>query len=74
MKKKLPYKWPLAIDILKRQYDALVSGSLLAFQADYFHEMKVDQTFQVNLLGNVGYSTRDPQNIEAIVSTNFEGT
>jgi hypothetical protein len=73
IEKKLPYKWPLALDIFKRQYDAAMSGNLLAFQAAYFDEIKVGQTFQLKLLGQVGYFTTDPKNIEAIVSTNFEG-
>ena len=73
IEKKLPYKWPLALDIFKRQYDAAKAGKLMAFQADYFEETKVGQTFQVKLLGTVGYFTTDPKNIEAIVSTNFEG-
>ncbi|RAL10460.1 uncharacterized protein BO97DRAFT_444664 [Aspergillus homomorphus CBS 101889] len=34
--RKLPYKWPLALDIFKSQYYALTRGSLLAYQADYF--------------------------------------
>ncbi|KAL5344729.1 hypothetical protein ACLOAV_010421 [Pseudogymnoascus australis] len=72
IQKKLPYKWPLALDVFKRQYDAMVSGNLLAFQAEYFDQNNVGQTFQVNLLGKVGYFTTDPKNIEAIVSTNFE--
>ena len=71
--KRLPYKWPLALDVFKRQYDALVAGNLLAFQAEYFHETKVGQTFEVKLLGRVGYFTTHPQNLEAILSKNFEG-
>jgi hypothetical protein len=66
--KRLPYKWPLALDVFKRQYDALVAGNLLAFQAEYFHETKVGQTFEVKLLGRVGYFTTHPQNLEAILS------
>ena len=73
IEKRLPYKWPLALDVFKRQYDALVSGNLLAFQAEYFDQTNVGQTFQVKLLGKIGYFTTDPKNIEAIVSTNFEG-
>ena len=73
LKKHLPYKWPLALDVFKRQYDALMAGNLLAFQAEYFDKTKVGQTFEVKLLGRVGYFTTDPQNLEAILSTNFEG-
>jgi hypothetical protein len=71
--KRLPYKWPLALDVFKRQYDALIAGNLLAFQAEYFDETKVGHTFEVKLLGRVGYFTTHPKNLEAILSTNFEG-
>jgi hypothetical protein len=73
LKKRLPYRWPLALDVFKRQYDALIAGNLLAFQAEYFDETQVGQTFEVKLLGRVGYFTTDPQNLEAILSINFEG-
>lgn len=45
----------------------------MAFQADYFAQKEVGQTFEVKLLGNVGYFTTDPKNLEAILSTHFEG-
>ncbi|KAG9228053.1 cytochrome P450 [Amylocarpus encephaloides] len=73
LKKRLPYRWPLALDVFKRQYDALMAGKLLASQAEFFDETQVGQTFEVKLLGRVGYFTTDPKNIEAIVSTHFEG-
>lgn len=63
----------MALDVFKRQYDALKAGNLLAFQAEYFDETKVGQTFEVKLLGRVGYFTTDPKNLEAILCTNFEG-
>ncbi|OCK99714.1 cytochrome P450 [Cenococcum geophilum 1.58] len=72
IQKRLPYKWPLALDVFKRQYDALVAGNLLDFQAEYFDKTKVGQTFEVKLLGRIGYFTTDPKNLEAILSTNFE--
>lgn len=55
------------------QYDALRSGNLLDVQGEYFQRTQVGQTFEINLLGRVGYFTTDPRNIEAIVATNFEG-
>ncbi|KAF7874771.1 hypothetical protein EAF04_001945 [Stromatinia cepivora] len=36
--KRLPFKWPLGLDVLKRQYDALVTRHLLSFQAEYFEK------------------------------------
>ena len=59
--------------MFKRQYDALVAGHLLAFQADYFEKTAMGQTFQVKLLGATGYFTTDPENLESILHTRFEG-
>jgi hypothetical protein len=72
METKLPYKWPFALDVLKRQYDALPSQRLLAFQSQYFDKM--GPNMELMLFGNVGYMTTDPKNIEAILSTRFDGT
>lgn len=70
METKLPYKWPFALDILKRQYDALPSQRLLAFQSQYFDKMGPNMLLM--LFGQVGYMTTDPKNIESILSTHFE--
>lgn len=72
-KRRLPYKWPLALDVFWRQYDALMAGNILAFQAEYFNKKQVGHTFEPKLLGRVGYFTTDPQNLEAMLSTNFQG-
>jgi cytochrome P450 len=66
----LPYKWPFALDILKRQYDALPSQRLLAFQSQFFD--KYGANIRLNLFGGEGYMTTDPKNIEAMLSTHFE--
>ncbi|KAL2699682.1 hypothetical protein AAEP93_009657 [Penicillium crustosum] len=66
----IPYKWPLALDILKRQYDALPDQRLLLFQSQYFDKIGPNMTFK--LFGNQGYLTADPKNVESILSTNFE--
>lgn len=68
----IPYKWPLALDILKRQYDALAKHRLLSFQTEYFDRLGPNMTFR--LLGSQGYFTADPKNVESILSTNFEGS
>lgn len=73
LEKRLPHKWPFALDLFKKQYDAAKTGKVLAFQAAGFESTKVGKTFEVKLLGQTGYFTTDPENIEAIVSTNFEG-
>lgn len=66
----MPYKWPFALDILKRQYDALPSQRLLAFQSQYFNRLGLKM--KLMLFGQAGYMTTDPKNIEAILSTRFE--
>jgi hypothetical protein len=68
----LPYKWPLALDLLKKQYDALPSQKLLAFQSQFLKDEA--PTTEFRLFGNKGYVTTDPKNVEAIVSTQFKGT
>ncbi|KAI9892832.1 MAG: hypothetical protein M1814_000991 [Vezdaea aestivalis] len=65
----LPYKWPLALDILKKQYDALPSERLLAFQSPYLEKLP---NMKLHLFGSVGYMTTDPRNIESILQTNFD--
>jgi cytochrome P450 len=70
METQLPYKWPFALDILKRQYDTLPSRRLLAFQSQFFDT--IGPNMLLKLFGQVGYMTIDPKNIEAILSTRFE--
>jgi hypothetical protein len=72
MEAALPYRWPLALDILKKQYDALPSKRLLAFQSQYFD--KIGPNMRIGLFGLEGYLTTDPKNVEAILSTRFGGT
>jgi hypothetical protein len=67
---KLPYRWPFALDVLKRQYDALPSQRLLAFQSQYIENMP---TMEIRLFGQIGYLTTDPANLESILSSRFEG-
>ncbi|PSN66381.1 cytochrome P450 [Corynespora cassiicola Philippines] len=70
MQTKFPSKWPFALDILKKQYDALPSKRLLAFQSQYFD--KIGPNMELKLFGAAGYMTTDPKNIESLLSTNFE--
>ncbi|TVY55045.1 hypothetical protein LCER1_G005345 [Lachnellula cervina] len=72
METALPYRWPFALDILKKQYDALPSQRLLAFQSQYFD--KIGPNVRLGLFGQEGYMTTDPKNMEAILSTHSEGT
>ncbi|KAL8860674.1 MAG: hypothetical protein Q9178_003027 [Gyalolechia marmorata] len=65
----LPYKWPLALDILKRQYDVLPSQRLLA---SYSKDIDKMPNMEIHLFGQVGYLTTDPRNLESMLSTRFE--
>jgi hypothetical protein len=71
METAFPYSWPLALDLLKKQYDALPSQRLLAFQSQYFNQIGPNLRF--GLFGAEGMVTINPKNIEAILSTHFEG-
>jgi cytochrome P450 len=65
----VPYKWPLALDLLKIQYDALRSGHTLESFTRYIN---IEGTIRFELFGATGYIINDPKNIEAILSTRFE--
>ncbi|KAI1378305.1 cytochrome P450 [Hypoxylon crocopeplum] len=66
---KVPYKWPLALDLLKVQFEALFSGHTLEALTDY---ITIAGTVRLELWGVTGYITTDPENIETILSTRFE--
>jgi len=71
MKRKIPYSWPFAIDLLKRQYDANSDKRLMRFRSQYFDSLGAN--FEINLLGNSGYVSTDPKNVEILLSTRFKG-
>ena len=71
MGERIPYRWPLALDLLKEQYDANKDKHLFASQTKYFD--KYGPNFAFTLLGNQGLLTFDPKNVEAILVTHFEG-
>ena len=66
-----PVKWPWGFDVLKAQFENAANKSLFAFQQPYMD--KLGPNFSMTLLGNTGYTTLDPDNIEAILSSKFEG-
>lgn len=66
-----PVKWPLGLDVLKAQYKANSEQRLLAFQQPTIDEL--GHNFKMTLLGAMGYTTMDPADVEAILSTKFEG-
>jgi hypothetical protein len=68
----LAYKWPLALDVVKRGFRARRQKKLLSFFTEYFHEL--GPTVELTILGGTGFATMDPENIEAILSTHFDGS
>ncbi|KAF2832805.1 cytochrome P450 [Ophiobolus disseminans] len=70
MESEVPFRWPLGIDILKAQYDALPSQQLLAFQSPVFDKLGANTL--VRIFEAEGYRATDPKNIKAILDTSFE--
>jgi hypothetical protein len=68
---KLPYKWPLAIDIVRSGFRAHWDKRLLQLFQELYRGLgpNIEQT----LLGGTGFVTIDPENIETMLSTRFEG-
>ncbi|KAH6643417.1 n-alkane-inducible cytochrome P450 [Truncatella angustata] len=64
----VPHKWPFALDVLKKQYDALPYQRLLEFQTPY---ITAAPTIRVTVLGD-GYIVTDPVNLNTILDTNFD--
>ena len=71
MRSIFPYKWPFALDLLYRQYQVNKTQRLLAFQTPFFDEL--GPSIEFRLFGDVGFLTFDQKNLEAILSTNFDG-
>ncbi len=71
MRARFPCRWPLGLDVLYAQYNAIVEKRLLAFQQRYLDDL--GPNLELQILGSVGYTTLDPQNVEAILSSRFEG-
>lgn len=57
------------MDLLKVQFDALFSGHTLEALTDY---ITIAGTVRLELWGVTGYITTDPENIETILSTQFD--
>lgn len=71
MKSRVPYKWPFALDLLKSQYKANSEKRLMRFQSQYYESLGAN--FEINLFGNSGYVSTDPNTVETLLSTRFEG-
>ncbi|KAL8734372.1 MAG: hypothetical protein Q9166_001570 [cf. Caloplaca sp. 2 TL-2023] len=66
----LKYRWPLALDVVSRGFKAGRQKKLLALFTEYFEQL--GPTAELTILGGTGYATKDPDNIEAILSTQFD--
>ena len=71
MKARFPCQWPLGLDVLYAQYNAIQENHLLAFQQRFLDEL--GPNLEIKILGSVGYTTFDPVNVEAVLSSRFEG-
>ncbi|KAL8777677.1 MAG: hypothetical protein Q9213_007751 [Squamulea squamosa] len=70
MKSKFPIKWPLGLDVLYKQWHANANKRLLAFQQPFLD--KLGPNLEIKIMGSVGYTTYDPSNVEAVLSTRFD--
>ncbi len=68
----LSYKWPFGLDVVKRGFRAGRQGRLLALFGWYFGQL--GPTVELTILGGTGYATMDPENVETLLSTRFDGT
>jgi len=69
---KVPFKWPLAVDIVKRGLQANSKKRLLALFSAFFDDL--GPNVEATVLGGRGFVTMDPENIEAVLSSRFQGT
>ena len=67
----VPYKWPLAVDLLWAVYYHARKGNILQFFNGII--AKLPPTFEQKILGLSGNNTFDPRNIEAVLATQFSG-
>ena len=71
MTAEFPVKWPLGIDVLRAQLAAIADNRLFAYQKPFIDNL--GPNFKIKMLGAMAYTTIDPNNLEAILSTRFEG-
>lgn len=67
---QFPVKWPLGIDVLRAQLAAIADNRLFAYQQPFIDDL--GPNFMIKMLGAMGYTTIDPKNLEAMLSTRFE--
>ncbi|KAL2688454.1 n-alkane-inducible cytochrome P450 [Phyllosticta citricarpa] len=68
--KTLDHAWPLALDLIIEAFRAATSGRILAL----FDKLvsRTGTTFEQRLLGVSGIDTIDPENIEAVLNSQFK--
>ena len=72
VKVQFPVKWPFGIDVLRAQLTAIADNRLFAYQQPFIDDL--GPNFVIKMLGSMGYTTIDPENLEALLSTRFEGS
>ena len=71
---ELTKRWPLGIDRIKQIWDTNSDGRLLAFLCAVAEEYEPFITIsQYLLIGPRAYHVLHPENVEAVLSTNFKG-
>lgn len=71
---ELTKRWPLGIDRIKQIWDANADGRLLAFFCSVAESYEPHITISQYLLaGPRAYHVLHPENVEAVLSTNFKG-
>ena len=65
----MPYKWPLAIDLIVKQYQILFTNHFFELSTPYWN---IAGTARIEFFGVTGFFTTDPENVEAVLSTHFE--
>lgn len=63
---------PLSVDQVYRAINALKENDFLNAEVRIYHEIGQKTTFQQSSLGNTFYMTTDPENIKAILATQFK--
>ncbi|KAL8865401.1 MAG: hypothetical protein Q9174_006903, partial [Haloplaca sp. 1 TL-2023] len=70
MQSRFPCKLPLGVDVLRSQWYANKDRRLFAFQQPFID--KLGSTFEISILGSVGVTTLDPENVEFVLSSRFD--
>jgi len=67
----LPYRWPLALDLVFDAFRKAREKHALHWFVEIFE--RTGPTFEQNILGAKSIDTVEPDNIESILSTGFSG-